>query len=53
MFFTLPAKDCELLLDGLERTQKKGTRYPVQSYLIYQPPAIKPMKILEEKLSDL
>lgn len=53
MFFTLPAKDCELLLDGLESTQKKGTRYPVQSYLIYEPPTIKPMKILEEKLSDL
>lgn len=53
MFFTLPAKNCELLLDGLESTQKKGTRYPVQSYLIYQPPTIRPMKILEEKLSDL
>jgi uncharacterized protein (DUF169 family) len=53
MFFTLPAKDCEALLDGLENTQKRGTRYPVQSYLIYQPPAINPMKILEEKLSDL
>ena len=53
MFFTFPAKDSESLLEGLGSTQKKGTRYPVQSYLIYQPPTIKPMKILEEKLSDL
>jgi uncharacterized protein (DUF169 family) len=53
MFFTFPAKYCGLLVKGLEKTQKKGTRYPVQSYLIYQPPTIKPMKILEKKLSDL
>lgn len=53
MFFSLPAKYCESLLDGLKKTQEKGTRYPVQSYMVYQPPTIKPMKSLEKKLADL
>ena len=52
MFFTFPAQHCESFMDGLEKTQNKGTRYPVQSYMIYQPPTIKPMKILEKKLSN-
>jgi uncharacterized protein (DUF169 family) len=50
MFFTFPAKDLELLVDGLEKTHKKGTRYPIQSYMIYQPPVIPPVKTLDEKL---
>ena len=53
MFLTFPARDCESLLDGLIKTQEKGTRYPVQSYMIYQPPTIKPMKMLDEKLVDI
>ncbi len=53
MFFSFPARYCELLLDGLKKTQEKGTRYPVQSYMIYQPPIIKPMKSLGDKLTDL
>jgi uncharacterized protein (DUF169 family) len=53
MLFSFPSKDCETLLDGLEKTQSKGTRYPIQSYMIYQPPTLKPMKALEDKLSDL
>lgn len=52
MFFTFPASDGELLLDGLKKTHAKGTRYPVQSYMIYQPPVIKPVKSLGEKLAD-
>jgi len=52
MFFTFPAKECESLVDGLEKTHEKGTRYPVQSYMIYQPPVIKPVKSLGEKLTD-
>ena len=52
MFFTFPAKYCESLLDGLMKTHEKGTRYPVQSYMIYQPPVIKPMKSLEQKMAD-
>ena len=50
MFFTFPAKELELLVDGLEKTHKKGTRYPIQSYMIYQPPVIPPVKTLVEKL---
>lgn len=50
MFFTFPAKDLELLVDGLEKTHKKGTRYPIQSYMIYQPPTIPPVKTLDDKL---
>ncbi len=53
MFMTFPARYCESLLDGLKKTHEKGTRYPVQSYMIYQPPTIKPMKSLEEKLANL
>jgi uncharacterized protein (DUF169 family) len=52
MFFTFPAKQGESLLDGLKKTQEKGIRYPVQSYMMYQPPLIKPMKSLGEKLTD-
>jgi uncharacterized protein (DUF169 family) len=52
MYFTFPAEDCEALVDGLEATQAKGTRYPVQSYMIYQPPVIRPMRYLDEKLSN-
>ncbi len=50
MFFTFPAGNCESLLDGLKKTHEKGTRYPVQKYVIYQPPVIKPVKNLDEKL---
>jgi hypothetical protein len=50
MFFSFPAKNLELLVDGLEKTQKKGTRYPIQSYMIYQPAVIPPVKTLDEKL---
>jgi uncharacterized protein (DUF169 family) len=53
MFFTFPASYCGSLLDGLKKTHEKGTRYPIQSYMIYQPPTIKQMKILEAKLADL
>lgn len=50
MFFTFPAENCESLLDGLKKTHEKGTRYPVQKYIVYQPPVIKAVKRLEEKL---
>jgi len=52
MFFTFPAGICDALLDGLKKTQAKGTRYPVQSYMIYQPPIIQPVKKLGDKLVD-
>ncbi len=52
MLFTMPAKYAESLLDGLEKTHQQGSRYPSQSYLLYQPPLIPPMKNLDEKLVD-
>ena len=52
MFFTFPASYAESLVDGLKKTHAKGTRYPVQSYMIYQPPVIKPVKDLGEKLAE-
>jgi uncharacterized protein (DUF169 family) len=53
MFFTFPAKNCASLLDGMRKTGENGTRYPVQSYLLYQPPTIKPLKNLGDKLTDI
>jgi len=52
MFFSIPASYLESLVDGLEKTQKKGTRYPIQSYLLYEPPLVPPMKTLGEKLIE-
>jgi len=52
MVFTFPAKECESLVDGLQKTHQKGTRYPVQSYMLYEPPAIKPVTSLGEKLTE-
>jgi uncharacterized protein (DUF169 family) len=52
MLMSIPASMCESLMDGLKNTQAKGTRYPVQSYMIYEPPQIKPMKHLGEKLAE-
>lgn len=52
MFFTFPERYLESLVDGLRKTHEKGTRYPIQRYMLYQPPVIKPMKTLEEKLID-
>ncbi len=52
MLFTFPAKHAVPILDGLRKTHEKGTRYPVQRYVLYEPPSIPPMKALEEKLTD-
>lgn len=52
MLFSFPARDAEALIDGLEQTHARGSRYPVQSYLIYQPPLLEAMAHLSEKLSD-
>ncbi len=53
MLLSLPAALCDTLADGLARTHEKGSRYPVQSYLLYKPPMLPPMKHLGEKLSEL
>lgn len=53
MCLSIPASYLESIVDGLEKTQKKGIRYPMQGYLIYEAPVIPPMKALEEKLLDV
>jgi uncharacterized protein (DUF169 family) len=53
MLFTAPAGYLETLVDGLEKTQKKGLRYPMEGYLLYEPPLIPPMKALEKKLTQV
>ena len=53
MLFTVPAAFCDTLVDGLARTHERGSRYPVQSYLIYQPSMLQPMQHLGEKLADI
>jgi uncharacterized protein (DUF169 family) len=53
MVFSFPAKNLEALVDGLIKTHKKGTRFPVQSYLLYEPPLLPAMKALDEKMKDM
>ena len=50
MCFSLPARSMEALADGLEKTHEKGSRYPVQRYVLFQPPVLGPMKTLRAKL---
>ena len=53
MFFTFPASHLEKIVDGLEKTQEKGLRYPIQGYVLYQPPVLPQMKALGKKLEAL
>jgi uncharacterized protein (DUF169 family) len=50
MAFSLPASEVDDLIVGLEVTHKGGTRYPVQSYLLFQPMQIPQFKELEKYL---
>jgi uncharacterized protein (DUF169 family) len=50
MAISIPAFLMEDLIDGLEKTHEKGTRYPIQKYMIYEPPILKPMKTLGQYL---
>jgi uncharacterized protein (DUF169 family) len=52
MLFSFPAERCAALLEGLRFTQAKGTRYPVQTYMLYEPPLIGPMATLESELTE-
>jgi len=51
MLFTFPAANLAALVDGLEKTHKKGSRYPIQSYMLYEPPQIPSVKALADKLT--
>jgi uncharacterized protein (DUF169 family) len=53
MLFSTPVSHLEALVNGLEKTHKKGLRYPIQGYVLYEPPLIPPMKALEGKLIEL
>jgi uncharacterized protein (DUF169 family) len=53
MFFSMPASSMEAFLDGLEKTQSKGLRYPIQGFVLYQPPLLPQMKELYKKLEDV
>ena len=52
MLFSTPVSHLEALVDGLEFTHRKGLRYPIQGYVLYEPPLVPPMKALEEKLVE-
>lgn len=53
MYCSFPAGLLEPLLNGLEKTQERGTRYPVQRYVLYQPPEIPAFKPLSRALEDV
>ena len=53
MYLTLPASQMEGLIDGLEATQKTGTRYPIQRYMLYQPPSIPAFDALYAMMEEL
>ncbi|MBW2339796.1 MAG: DUF169 domain-containing protein [Deltaproteobacteria bacterium] len=44
MLFSTPVSHLEALVDGLEKTHKSGLSYPIQGYVLYEPPLIPPMK---------
>ena len=49
MAFSIPAALLTDLMDGLEKTHQSGNRYPIQKYVIYEPPVLKAMASLENK----
>ena len=53
MAFSFPAFALDDLVAGLEKTHDTGTRYPVQKYVIFQPPVLRPMSELEDRLSPI
>jgi uncharacterized protein (DUF169 family) len=52
MFFSVPIEDLEAVVNAVEDTHRKGLRFPVQGFVLYEPPVIPAMKALEEKLVD-
>ena len=53
MCCSFPAYQMNSLLTGLEKTQEMGTRYPVQKYVLYQPPEIPAFKSLNSAMTDI
>ncbi|MCD6570845.1 MAG: hypothetical protein J7L53_09110 [Deltaproteobacteria bacterium] len=50
MAFSLPASQVDDLIAGFEATHRGGTRYPVQSYLLFEPMQLPQFKKLEKHL---
>lgn len=50
MYCSFPFGLMAQLLDSLEQTQKSGTRYPIQRYVLYQPPLIPAFKNLNQAM---
>jgi len=50
MAFSLPASQADDLITGLEATHKGGSRYPVQSYLLFETMHILQLEELEKRL---
>jgi uncharacterized protein (DUF169 family) len=50
MAFSLPASQVDDLITGLEATHKGGSRYPVQSYLLFEAMQIPQFEELEKRL---
>jgi len=53
MAFSFPAARLADLVEGLEKTHEKGNRYPVQKYVIYEPPLLRPLEALGKRLSPV
>ncbi len=53
MYCTFPGRLLGPLLTGLEKTEEKGTRYPVQRYVLFQPPEIPAFKSLNQAMEDI
>lgn len=51
MVFTIPKSKVELVIEGLEGTHKGGTRYPIPSFLRYEP-EFPPLYMEMEKIWD-
>jgi len=50
MAFTLPAAKLQNLLTGLKETDEKGTRYPIQPFLFFEPRFNKAVSQLIKKI---
>lgn len=50
MLCSFPARLLDSLVEGLTKTQEKGNRYPIQRYLLYEPPVLPAMKALDAKM---
>lgn len=50
MAFSIPTAGLTDLANGLEQTHKRGNRYPIQKFVLYEPPILKAMASLEQKL---